>query len=238
MKELLRKILWILHLDITRNLKYDRLTWRVMKKILREDSNCVDVGCHKGEILDWIIKLAPNGQHYAFEPIPEYFEKLRLKYEGKAKISQTALSNESGTAHFNYVRNAPAYSGFKKRSYAIEKPEIEALNVKKNTLDSELPDNLKVSLIKIDVEGAEYQVFEGALKTIKNSRPYILFEFGLGAADYYGTGPNQLFELLENNQLKLFSLKGFIGNAPPLSKDSFSQLFESNEEYYFIAVPG
>ena len=237
MKELLRKVLWTFHLDLTRNLKYDRLTWRTMKKILHKDSNCVDVGCHKGEILDWMLELSPNGTHYGFEPIPEFFESLKSKYANRAIISQTALSNEVGTASFNYVKNAPAYSGFEKRSYAIDEPDIERIEVKKNTIDSELPPDLKVSLIKIDVEGAEFQVLEGAIRTIINSKPHILFEFGLGAADHYGTKPNDLFDLLQRSDMHIYTLKSFLSDSAPLSKSNFNSLYESNAEYYFIAAP-
>lgn len=237
MKELLRGFLWTFHLDLTRNLKYDRLTLRAMKKILNKNSNCVDVGCHKGEILDWMLELAPNGSHFAFEPIPEFFENLKEKYASKAIISQTALSNEVGLASFNYVKNAPAYSGFKKRSYTIEEPDIEPIEVKKNTIDSELPADLNISLIKIDVEGAEFQVLEGAFNTINNSRPHILFEFGLGAADHYGTTPVDIFNLLQRSRMYIYTLKSFLSDSAPLSQENFSSLYESNAEYYFIAAP-
>ena len=39
-------------------------------KILRNDSNAVDIGCHMGEMLAEFCSLAPMGRHIAFEPIP------------------------------------------------------------------------------------------------------------------------------------------------------------------------
>lgn len=50
---------------------YDQQTVEVMRLVLENNSNCVDVGCHKGEILDEVIKLAPEGLHFAFEPLPD-----------------------------------------------------------------------------------------------------------------------------------------------------------------------
>ena len=49
-KNIIRGALNLLHIDLTKNLEYDRLTNAIMKKVLKVDSNCVDVGCHKGEI--------------------------------------------------------------------------------------------------------------------------------------------------------------------------------------------
>jgi hypothetical protein len=75
-KESLREILISLHLDLTKNLKYDRLTRKILKNQLEVNFNCIDVGCHKGEILDLMLKYAPEGEHYAFEPIPYLYQEL------------------------------------------------------------------------------------------------------------------------------------------------------------------
>src|SRR6187402_2560044 len=118
-KDTIRKSLNALHLDLTRNLKYDRLTKDVIAKALKKNSNAIDVGCHKGEILDLILKNAPDGKHFAFEPIPDFYDALKIKYAGRCEVFSYALSDAPGKTTFNYVRNAPAYSGIKKRAYAV-----------------------------------------------------------------------------------------------------------------------
>ena len=65
-KKILRTILIFCKLDLTNNLHYDRLTEEIMHKVISEKSNCIDVGAHKGEILETILKLSPQGKHYAF----------------------------------------------------------------------------------------------------------------------------------------------------------------------------
>lgn len=85
-KDTIRKTLNALHLDLTKNLKYDRLTKDVIAKSLKINSNAIDVGCHKGEILDLILKHAPSGKHYAFEPIPDFYNTLKLKYSSRCEI--------------------------------------------------------------------------------------------------------------------------------------------------------
>ena len=70
MKELLKKLLKRLPVAFTKNQQYDRDTNRVLRRVLHPTANCVDVGCHKGEVLALMLQQAPQGQHYGFEPIP------------------------------------------------------------------------------------------------------------------------------------------------------------------------
>ena len=76
MKELLKKLLKRLPVAFTKNQQYDRDTRRVMQRVLHPAANCVDVGCHKGEVLELMLRYAPAGQHFGFEPIPVLFEGL------------------------------------------------------------------------------------------------------------------------------------------------------------------
>ena len=66
-KNFLRETLNFLHLDLTKNLEYDRLTKAIMKQSISIDSNCIDIGCHKGEILDIMLKHSPNSMGCAIE---------------------------------------------------------------------------------------------------------------------------------------------------------------------------
>ena len=236
-KNIIREILIFLHIDLTKNLKYDRLTRKIMADNLTKDDNCIDVGCHKGEILDLMIKYSPKGKHYGFEPIPYLYKKLKIKYKDKANIFPFALSDLNGDTTFNLVKNAPAYSGIKKRRYDISKPEIEEINVEMKTLDSIIPSGEKVRLVKIDVEGAEFGVIKGAKNLLKKDKPIIIFECGKGASDFYGTTPDDLFNYMSNEiGLNIFTLHAFIKKENNMSISDFENYFNSNKEYYFIAA--
>jgi len=80
MKEIIRKLLLFLRIPVTKNIRYDILTIKLMKSILKPDSNCVDIGGFKGEILSIILGLSPNGRHFSFEPIPEYYRYISGKF--------------------------------------------------------------------------------------------------------------------------------------------------------------
>jgi FkbM family methyltransferase len=236
-KDSIRKLLIYLHLDITKNIEYDRLTEKIFKTVLKKHSNGIDIGCHKGEILDLFLNFAPGGLHYAFEPLPGFYKNLTLKYNDKnVVLHNIALSNTSGETEFTFVKNNPAYSGFMERDYDNKKVEIEKIKVQMAKLDDIIPEGLKIDLIKIDVEGAELQVLEGAINTIKNRRPTIVFEHGLGASDFYKTTPEQIFSLLHQQcGLNLYTLKSFTSNKKILSQEAFSEKFYQRKEYYFVA---
>jgi len=104
-----------------------------------------------------------------------------------------------------------------------------------------VPERTPIRFIKVDVEGTELQVFKGAVKTIGNSRLVIVFEHGLGGADYYGTQPEHIYDLLLAGQygLKLFLMAEWLedkGKAS-LSREAFCEQFTSGSNYYFMAAP-
>ena len=76
MKRILKRILQYSPVALTKNQHYDRLTQKVIRAVCRPESNCIDVGCHKGEILDLMRAAAPNGHHWGFEPIPALYTAL------------------------------------------------------------------------------------------------------------------------------------------------------------------
>jgi FkbM family methyltransferase len=240
MKQLLKQLLAIFHISVTRNQKYDAYTRKIIRKSLRPDSNCIDIGCHKGEILDLMIKGAPNGRKIGFEPIPELFSFLKEKYSGDLTVSifSTALYDQTGTTTFQHVLNAPAYSGIKKRKYDGKQVEIDQITVETGLLDNMITADQKIDLMKIDVEGAEFKVMKGAVNTIKRCKPVNIFEFGLGAADFYNSSPGELFTLLCNEcGMKISTLKSYVDHAPSLTEEQFCRMFNEGREYYFVGHP-
>lgn len=236
-KDTVREILIFLHLDLTKNLKYDRLSKQIMKRVILQDGNCIDIGCHKGEMLKLMIKNAPNGKHFAFEPIPFLFLDLKKKFTQNVSIFSYALSDAEGKDKFQLVKNALAYSGLQKRKYDISNPIIQEINVEKKRLDDIISIDTPIHFVKIDVEGGEFQVMKGAENILKTHQPTILFEFGKGASDFYGTTPEEMHDYVTNTLgLKIYTLADFLKQNPALSIEKFAHLFQTNDEYYFIAA--
>lgn len=132
----------------------------------------------------------------------------------------------------------PAYSGLKERQYPRDDLNIEIIQVKTEPLDDLLPPDLKIDLIKVDVEGGELAVFRGALRTIRDWKPFIVFEHGLGAAEYYGTGPEMIYDLLaDDGGLHISLLHDWLKGRPPLTRDRFVGQFHARTHFYFLAHP-
>ena len=233
-KSLIKK----LPIAFTKNQLYDAQTVKILKKICRPDSNCIDVGCHKGEMLDLILKFAPKGQHDCFEPLPDLYTGLiQKKYPPNCYFHEVALSRESGTTSFNYVVSNPSYSGILRRRYDRPNEEDTIITVRTELLDNIIPSDKMINFIKIDVEGAEMLVLEGAQKTINRCKPIIVFEHGLGASDVYGTTPRQIFNFFEKNNMHISLMSDWLSSKPPLSIEAFESQFNNSKNYYFIAHP-
>ena len=214
--------------------KYDFQTTELIRKYLKKDSNCIDIGANLGHILMEIVAAAPNGKHYAFEPIPHLYEALKSTYTKNTTVYNYALSSKKGSTTFNYYPGRPAVSGFKERNNQIgQQPTLISVNIEK--LDDLIPENLKIDLIKIDVEGAEYEVLQGAKAVLKRNKPIVLFECGIGGADVYGTTPENIFDLFAECGLGLSTIEYFNAKKSPFSKEEFCGQFYKNYNFFFIA---
>jgi len=209
-----------------------RLILSILAYVLREDSCCVDVGCHLGDLLAHMVRLAPRGRHWAFEPLPDLAADLRRQFPTVA-VHEAALSDHDGEAEFHHVVTNAGYSGLRRRSYDRPDERVELIRVRTRRLDDLLPADHPVDFIKIDVEGAELEVLRGALSTLRRCRPHVIFEHGRGAADHYGTTPTMVHRLLADCGLAVFHLDG----TGPLPEATFVETFETNRAWNFLARP-
>jgi hypothetical protein len=147
-----------------------------------------------------------------------------------------APSDKSGKSSFQFVKNAPAFSGIKKRSYLVKNPDIVEIEVELKTLDELIPQNQKIDFVKIDVEGAEFGVLKGGINLLKTNQPLIIFESGKGASEFYGTKPADLYTFITKELgLNVYTLKTFLQQKNPISQQEFENYFVTGSEYYYVA---
>jgi FkbM family methyltransferase len=216
--------------------KYDRATLAVMRRHITPRSNCVDVGAHRGSILSEMVALAPQGRHYAFEPLPEAYRYLANTYP-TVRVLQLALSNEKKQASFTHVIHHPTRSGFKQPPGSRE--QTETITVSTDRLDNVLPAGQAIHFIKIDVEGAEFQVLLGSIQTIQRHRPLVLFEHSLASWECFGASSEDLYHLLtREGGLKIWLLPDWLAGGPFLAVHAFARHVEQGAHCYFVAHAG
>jgi FkbM family methyltransferase len=206
---------------------------RLIAFVLHEDDSCIDVGANMGGLLAEICRAAPRGRHVAFEPIPHLGEELAARFPD-VEVRCAAASNRFGTATFAHVRGAAeGWSGLKFRpNPAIDVRDVEEITVQLEPIDEVIDRALAPRLLKIDVEGAEQQVIEGAMRTIAAHRPVIVFEHGAGSANVFDTGPDDIWRLLvEQAGLRIFDLDG----NGPYRRDELRRTFYEATRVNFVA---
>lgn len=194
LRKLIRRLRSRTNPEWTRRIRRDDANVeRLVNSTLRTDSNCVDIGAHKGVFLDRFRELAPNGTHYAFEPLPHMAEALQKDYP-EVRVFNCALSDHVGSATFYHVQDMEAWSGLEKQDYPKE-AEVNEFEVELKPLDDILGPDVHIDFLKVDVEGAEHQVLKGAEEVLRRCRPVVLFEHARIHNEHYGTTPEMMFEL-------------------------------------------
>ena len=207
---------------------------RVLQAVLVEDSVCVDVGAHAGAILTHIVRLAPNGNHLAVEPLPAFADRLRDAFPG-VDVQQCALAAISGSSIFNAVTSNPAYSGLRRRPYDRPDEHVEQIAVRVERLDDLVDKHRPVRLLKVDVEGGEVGVLQGATRVLAEDRPFVAFEFGAAAARAYGTGAEDAYAILNDADLRVTTLARWLNNDPAFTREEF--LAATGRDFFFLAYP-
>jgi FkbM family methyltransferase len=212
-----------------RNRKDDQNLLLLLAAILAPDSNCIDIGANIGDILGDICRIAPDGSHKAYEPLPSLCQDLRARFPNVA-VHQVALSNQTGESDFVFVKNRPSRSGLRRPEY--DSDDTEVLRTSLEPLDSLIGQDYIPALIKIDVEGAEQQVLEGAKETIRRHHPVIVFEHDARWAAHYDTQPRDIYGLLcDDFGLSIFDMDG----DGPYRLAQFEQLVLQRCRWNFFA---
>lgn len=224
-------------LSHSQNARYDRELTRLMARALQADSNCVDVGCYRGDILREMIRLAPRGSHIAFEPVPENFRYLTAQFP-TARVLDIALSDRTGEETFRVVVGRTARSGLMKVDYPDPTQEVRTIKVQVDRLDNVIPRATRVDFIKIDVEGAELRVLRGGQDLIRDNKPMIVFEHGYERARYYHYEPEQLYDLLTTELgLEVSLIARWLQGSGSMGRPEFCSHVYQKLDFCFVAYP-
>ncbi|MEA2806533.1 MAG: hypothetical protein QOJ17_674 [Rhodospirillaceae bacterium] len=155
--------------------RYGEVELHLLEFLCRRDQDAIDVGANDGCYVHYLRRHAR--QVIAFEPMPSLARMLRRKFRRGVVVESMALSDTAGTVSLRMpVVDGVVVTGCSTVSSAASAtyPAHRAIEVPMDRLDSVYGG--EVGFIKIDVEGHEQAVLDGAIETIRRCRPRMLVE--------------------------------------------------------------
>jgi len=189
--------------------QYESQTAGWIQSQLKPGSCFYDIGANAGYFtILGSDAVGVDGVVQAFEPVPVNIDVLHRQISennlSNVELHDLALSNEVGSIDFAVEsNNANSHIADVSITHAVSNPS-SIVTVQTATMDSLVEDGLrKPDTIKIDVEGAEVLVLQGAIETLKSARPTLLIS--THSAQLY----TDVTELLKELNYSVSSLPGF-----------------------------
>ena len=153
----------------------------------------IDVGAHKGEFLEKMLKIEKVNSFYAFEPQKNIFNELSEKFSKNKKVTlynfamdkeitnkKLKINKLSMTSSLAEINEKSLYLKIKNFLTFSKSNFVDEYEIQTNTVDKIFENiSLQKALLKIDVEGFEMNVIEGSQKKLKEI-PFILLENQFG----------------------------------------------------------
>jgi len=176
------------HVDVTAGHRlFKPATYISVIEPLCRPGDCVlDIGANVGDwTLPMALRVGRQGRVIAFEPVPYLAETVaktaRVNRHDWVEVLPLALGSTDGTAEFSVERGNSGGSRLGRMSGDFS--HITVKTARLDTLVSARPDIERIDFVKIDVEGFEVQVLEGARETLARFRPPLLIESGFESAE-------------------------------------------------------
>jgi len=191
--------------------EHEREEFQGMSLLIRSGDVVFDVGAHIGLHSVFASRLVgPGGKVYAFEPVPDIYWMLRetlvLNRCENIIPLQKAICDRVGTVAMNLFE--PNYSEWNTIGHPTyvtpEKQQVSShttIRVPSDTLDHFVTNDAidRIDFLKVDVEGFEKFVFEGAKHLFEEQRiRCISFEISKTPLEGAGVKPREVFKLLES----------------------------------------
>jgi len=218
-----------------RELRSGEAELKILPFLIDPERIAIDAGANKGVYTYWLERLS---QHvHAYEPNPKMLKTLKRGAGFKATIHFAALSDQAGEFALRIPKTSQGKYSNQGASLNHDKvgDSYGEVMVKTRRLDDEGLAN--IGFIKIDVEGHEMAVLDGALETIKRDRPTLLIEM----EENHTKRPieNDLKKVTDLGYRMLFLHKGMLKSGAVFDGDTHHRTAPSPQDYVFnfIFVP-
>jgi len=184
-----------------------------VRPLIRPGDQVIDVGANMGYLTVMFARwVGPQGKVYSLEPVPEIFNVLRYTVQ-RLKLDQVithgvGASSKTGESFMEIPRYASGGENLYE-SRIVELPDpangLRHVPVHLSRLDDLLLSaTSRIAFIKIDVEGHEFEVIQGALAIIERDHPPMVIEISGDPSDK-STSSGQLFQWLKQKGYSAYS---------------------------------
>jgi len=215
-----------------RELRRGEAELRLLPFLVDPARQAVDAGANKGVYTYWLERLSRHV--HAYEPNPKMFNILKRGVGVKASVHHAALSDQAGAFALRIPKSdSGRYSNQgASLNHAKVGDRYGEVMVATRRLDDEGLDD--VGFIKIDVEGHEMAVLDGALATIQRDRPTLLIEM-----EQQHTGrpiEDDLRRVTNLGYRMLFLHKGVLNSGDRFDGEAHHRHAASGQDYVFNFV--
>jgi FkbM family methyltransferase len=141
------------------------------------DTVC-DIGANKGSFTFWLARWCKNGRVIAFEPQPNIANRLAADCKtfgfSNVKIEPIGVYSATGSQTLSIPVHHTPCASIKLSGDLFD--DVLKISIPVVALDDYFSKNEKISLLKMDVEGAELDVLRGAERVLKTFSPLLVFE--------------------------------------------------------------
>jgi len=199
--------------------------------IVKPNDNIIEIGANIGYYaLQWAkITNSGGGEVYAIEPNPKTFKYLKKNIKinnyDNVHLINKGVSDKKDSLPF-YASRAWNLSHFLDKS---EKYQANGI-IEADSLDN-LFKNLRINLIRMDVEGYEYQVLMGAKNILKNNKNIkILMEIHPNKLSR--KQKKEIVRILGKNNFEIVKYTDKWANVK--DKGPLSKMLEATESQHFL----
>lgn len=160
---------------------WEKISIQIWNKLAESSNVILDIGANTGVYSLIATTVNPNAKVFAFEPVRRTYEltkkNIDINNAQNVTLLTKAVSNRNGIATFFDVPSSSQYSASLNEKMLQNIQNRVQYDVETIRIDSipELKD-IKIDLIKLDVEMHEPEALEGMLEMIKRDKPSILIE--------------------------------------------------------------
>ena len=183
-----------------RNPDINKLAWI---SLLNRGQVVLDIGANRGNYTSFFArKVGPKGRVYAFEPVPETCDELRIRCLNLDNVCvyQVGLSDVCGPATIHIPGNDFAQASLEIQTDGswAKGDMVRHIAIDLRTLDSWVREVglERIDFIKIDVEGAEMRFLRGARDTLQTFGPALYMEIERRWQQSFGTTPSDVIKFL------------------------------------------